>query len=197
MLNGSGRLGRTQAGRGQCGFTYIGLLLFVAMMGAALAGTGVLYRTQVQREKEKELLFIGDQFRRAIMLYYEQSPGGDKRYPKSLDDLLRDNRYPGAQRYLRRVYADPMTGTTDWGLLRADGGISGVYSLSEGTPMKTARFPSEYEQFTGKTSYTDWVFAYAPPAPAEKKDVAEEQDVVGEKEAVGEEGAEEEEAADS
>lgn len=165
-------------GRAQSGFTYIGLLLFIAIMGAALAGTGVLYRTQVQREKEKDLLFVGDQFRRAIMLYYEQSPGGDKRYPKSFDDLLRDNRYPGVQRYLRRVYADPMTGSTDWGVVRADGGISGVYSLSEATPMKTAKFPNVYEQFTGKTSYTDWQFVYAPPAAPKKEDAVDEQGAI-------------------
>ena len=157
-------------GRAQSGFTYIGLLLFIAIMGAALAGTGVLYRTQVQREKEKELLFVGDQFRRAITLYYEKSPGADKRYPKALDDLLRDNRYPGVQRYLRRVYVDPVTGSTEWGLVRAaDGGISGVHSLSETTPMKTGKFPSVYEQFTGKTRYADWQFVYAPPAPPEKE----------------------------
>ena len=152
------------------------LLLFIAIMGAALAGTGVLYRTQVQREKEKELLFVGDQFRRAITLYYEKSPGGDKRYPQTLDDLLRDNRYPGVQRYLRRVYVDPMSGSAEWGLVRAaDGGISGVHSLSDATPMKTAKFPNVYEQFTGKTSYADWQFVYAPPAAPEKEDAVEKQ----------------------
>jgi len=165
-------------GNKQSGFTYIGLLLFVAIMGAALAGTGVLYRTQVKREKEKELLFVGDQFRRAIMLYYEKSPGSDKRFPQSLDDLLRDNRYAGVQRYLRRVYVDPMTGSREWGLVRAaDGRISGVYSLSDDMPMKTANFPSGYEDLAAKTRYADWKFVYAPPVAPKK----EEKGVPGDK----------------
>lgn len=153
-------------GRRQGGFTYIGLLLFIAIMGVVLAGTGVLYRTQAQREKEKELLFVGDQFRRAIKLFYEKSPGGGKRYPRTLDDLLRDQRYPGVQRYLRKIYVDPMTRSTDWGLVMApDGGIAGVHSLSEQAPMKTAGFTDEDAGFAGKTRYADWTFAYAPPPP--------------------------------
>ena len=155
------RTGRAQFGVTQRGFTYIGLLLFIAIFVTALAGTGVLYRAQVQREKEKELLFVGAQFRRAITLYYQKSPGADKRYPKTLDDLLRDNRYLGVQRYLRRVYVDPMTGLTEWGLVRAvDGGISGVHSLSQVMPMKTANFPSAYEEFAGKGNYAEWKFVY-------------------------------------
>ena len=161
----------------ESGFTYIGLLLFVAMMGAALAGTGVMYRTQIQREKEKELLFVGDQIQRAIALYYEKTPGGDKRYPSSLEDLLRDNRYSGVQRYLRRIYFDPMTGSTEWGLVRGPGGgITGVHSLSEEAPMKTANFPTGYEGFAGKAQYADWEFVYTPPSrkKAEEVDVTEE-----------------------
>ena len=157
-------------GKSQGGFTYIGLLLLIAIMGVALAATGMLYRTQAQREKEKELLFVGDQFRRAIKLYYEKSPGGDKRYPKSLGDLLRDQRYPGVQRYLRKIYVDPMTGSTDWGLVAAPaGGIAGVHSLSEQTPMKTAEFSEADAGFTGTTSYADWKFSYLPPPPQSKK----------------------------
>ncbi|MGH8632418.1 MAG: type II secretion system protein, partial [Burkholderiales bacterium] len=68
------------------GFTYIALLLFVAIMGVGLAGTGVLFHQQAQREKEKELLFTGGQYRKAIMLYYESTPGSQKMYPRRLED---------------------------------------------------------------------------------------------------------------
>ena len=37
-----------------------------------LAGAGQLWRTEAQREKEKELMFIGEQFRLAIGSYYEK-----------------------------------------------------------------------------------------------------------------------------
>jgi type II secretory pathway pseudopilin PulG len=148
------------------GFTYIGLLIFIALMGIALAGTGMVWHTQARREKERELLFVGDQFRRAIGQYYERSPGGDKRFPQSLDDLLLDKRYPATQRYLRRVYLDPITGKADWGFLKGpEDRIVGVYSLSEDVPLKRAGFPANYEDFEGKESYREWRFVYAPSAP--------------------------------
>jgi len=150
------------------GFTYIGLLIFIALMGIALAGTGMIWHTQVRREKERDLLFVGDQFRRAIGQYYERSPGGDKRFPKSLDDLLLDKRYPATQRYLRRVYPDPITGMA-WGFVKGpEDRIVGVYSLSEGAPLKRAGFPADYEDFEGRERYREWRFVYAPPAPPEQ-----------------------------
>jgi type II secretory pathway pseudopilin PulG len=146
------------------GFTYIGLLLFIAILGVGLAATGVVFHQQAQREQEKELLFVGDQVRRAIALYYERSPGGDKRFPQSFEDLLQDQRYPAVQRYLRRVYVDPMTGSKKWGLVRApDGGIIGVYSSSEDRPVKVDNFPPGDEDFKGKESYAEWKFVYAVP----------------------------------
>ncbi len=151
------------------GFTYIGLLIFIALMGIALAGIGMVWHTQVRREKERELLFVGDQFRRAIGQYYERSPGGDKRFPQSLDELLLDKRYPATQRYLRRVYPDPITGKAEWGFVRGPGDrIVGVYSLSEDAPFKRAGFPTNYQDLEGKEHYREWRFVYAPPAPPQQ-----------------------------
>ena len=147
------------------GFTYIGLLIAVAMIGIGLAATGVVFHHQAQREKEKELLFAGEQIRHAIGLYYESSPGGDKRFPQSLDHLLLDRRYPVTRRYLRRVYADPMTGDKEWGFVRGGpgDGIVGVYSLSEKRPVRIANFPAQYEGFESAQTYADWKFVYVPP----------------------------------
>ena len=95
--------------RAQRGFTYVGLLLAVALAGVALAAAGMLWSTTAKRDKEAELLFVGDQFRRAIGSYYEGTPGA-KRYPQRLADLLEDKRLAITRRHLRRIYADPMTG---------------------------------------------------------------------------------------
>src|SRR5687767_9452079 len=62
------------AGR-ESGFTLLGLLLVVGVMGAGLAAYGQIYSHQAQREKEAELLFVGNQFRQAIAAYYERTPG--------------------------------------------------------------------------------------------------------------------------
>jgi len=142
----------------------VAVLIFIALMGIALAGTGMVWHTQARREKERELLFVGDQLRRAIGLYYEHSPG-TKQFPKALDDLLLDQRYPNTQRYLRRLYADPVGGTSEWGLIRGpEGGIVGVFSLSEAEPLKRAGFPMQYAEFEGMARYREWQFKYAPAA---------------------------------
>jgi len=101
-------------------------------MNVTLAMAATLWSFALQREKERELLFAGNQFRQAIGLYYEQTPGTVKHYPHKLKDLIRDDRYLNVRRYLRQIYQDPMTGKTDWQLIPApDGGIMGVYSNSD------------------------------------------------------------------
>jgi hypothetical protein len=111
------------------------------------------------REKERELLYVGEQYRKAIELYYAQG----KQYPRELTQLLRDQRVPGVRRYLRKLYRDPMTAKGEWGLIKTpDGGIAGVYSLSEETPFKQANFKKSEATFTGKAKYSDWKFAYFP-----------------------------------
>lgn len=145
----------------QAGFTYLGVLILVAVMGALLAATGEVWSTVQRRQKEQELLFVGNQFREAIRLYYERSPGGSKRYPRKLEDLLLDNRYPSTQRYLRKIYVDPMTGKPEWGLLKApDEGIAGVYSLAGGTPIKVDNFETRDAAFKGAIRYSRWQFSY-------------------------------------
>jgi type II secretory pathway pseudopilin PulG len=151
------------------GFTYLGLLFLVALIGLALASAGQLASTTAKREREVELLFIGHQYRDAIGLYLARKG----RYPQTLDELLgttSDDPLPA--RYLRRLYRDPMTGTHDWVLVPAlGGGIMGVASASTGEPLKHAGFSSDDTAFGDAATYQDWVFRYEPrgrfvPRPA-------------------------------
>ena len=152
----------------QSGFTYLILLIIIAIMGAALAATGTFFSHAAQREKERELLFVGDQFRQAIESYYRHSPGTNA-YPKTLDELVEDKRFPMPQHHLRRIYRDPITGSTQWGLVEAPGGggIMGVHSASGEAPIKTGNFDAADAAFEGKVKYADWQFVYVPPKPAE------------------------------
>ena len=64
-------------------------------------------------------------------------------------------------RHLRRLYRDPMTGETEWGLVKdPDGGIYGVYSLSADKPFKRAGYPALYSHFDAARSYRDWTFSF-------------------------------------
>ena len=143
----------------QRGFTYVWLLLAIGLVAAGLAATSEVASTAARRDKEAELLFVGNQFVRAIAMYRAAVPASQQ-YPQQLEDLLADKRFPNVRRYLRRVYSDPMTGSRDWGLVRGpNGGIVGVYSTSNAQPLKTANFPKDYAAFAGAASYRDWVFA--------------------------------------
>jgi type II secretory pathway pseudopilin PulG len=148
------------------GFTYLGVLFLVAIMGALLALTGAIWSTAQQREKERELLFVGHEFRKAIGSYYERTPGSIKRYPSTLNDLLKDNRQLAAVRHLRRIYADPITSSSEWGIVRAaDGGIIGVHSLSTQPVIKQSNFSQQDVAFEKATKYAEWRFVYEPPQP--------------------------------
>lgn len=150
----------------QRGFTYLAVLFMVALMGLALTGIGTVWHTAAQREKERELLYVGKQFRRAIESYYESSPGALKKYPSSLDELLKDSRFPNIRRHLRRIYRDPVGGGKEWGIIRApQGGIMGVHSLSTEAPLKKARFREADRGLSDKARYADWQFVYLPSQP--------------------------------
>jgi type II secretory pathway pseudopilin PulG len=138
------------------------------MMAGGLALVGEVWHTANVREKEAELLHIGNEYRKAIERYYLSGP--QRQYPKNLSDLIRDPRQPGTVRHLRRLYPDPITGKDEWGLVKsADGGFAGVYSLSEEAPMKTAGFAVRDASFEGKAKYSEWQFAFAPAQAAAAK----------------------------
>lgn len=147
--------------RREGGFTYLVLLAVVAAMGIFLATAGEVWHMTLKREKEQELLFVGDQFRRAFNLYALNTPGNGSRYPQSLEALLKDPRYPSIQRYLRKIYADPITGSAKWGLIKGPNGeIFGVHSLSEDEPVKKSGFRLADAKFEGRKKYSDWVFIH-------------------------------------
>jgi type II secretory pathway pseudopilin PulG len=155
-----------QIGRRQQGFTYLAMLFAVLALGIMLAAAGLLWQTQVKREKEAELLFIGAEFRRAIASYYRAIPS-QPAYPASLEDLLQDMRFVDTRRHLRRIYADPFTGKAEWGLIdQPGGGIAGVYSLAEGVPLKQGNFHPDDLGFEGKGAYHEWHFIARPPPVA-------------------------------
>jgi type II secretory pathway pseudopilin PulG len=154
------------AGRNrQRGLMLVGLLILMFLSGV-LAMTGLeVWATTRQREREVELLFVGDQYRQAIRRYYFAAGiGQTAELPAKLEDLLNDNRFPVPVHHLRRLYPDPITGRTDWGLALRGERIVGVHSLSEATPLKQTGFDQANATFEARTAYKDWVFLFIPPA---------------------------------
>lgn len=142
------------------GVVLLALLIALTLGGIALMAAVDVWSLARQRGQEQELLFVGDQYRRAIQRYYFGAPPGNPRVlPDSFEDLLEDDRYPIPVRHLRRQYRDPITGSDEWGVLRIGGRIAGIHSLSDREPVKQAGFAPGYKHLEGVKTYRDWLFA--------------------------------------
>jgi len=161
----------------QQGFTFLTVVFAVVMIGISLSVAGQQWRTIVQRDREEELFYRGDQIKHAIEAYYRDGatppPGsgpavktGVTQYPgcgmegsDCFKDLLGDPT-SHKKRYLRKAYKDPMT-NDDWLMIRiANNRLVGVHSKSMKEPFKKANFPEEYKCFEQATAYTDWIFRF-------------------------------------
>lgn len=146
----------------QSGFTYLSVLFLITLLGLAAGAAGKYWSFEAKRDREDELIFRGRQIRAAIERYYYESPGA-KSYPKSLEDLVDDSRYPVHKHYLRKMYADPVTGKADWEIIKSpDGGIMGVRSSNEDEPIRKKNFPSDLKSFEDRNSYGEWLFVFVP-----------------------------------
>jgi type II secretory pathway pseudopilin PulG len=149
-----------RARRSAGGFTYVGLLALLVLIGLMLAAAGEVAATAAQRERETQLLWVGHEYRAAIGRYWSQR----RAYPQTLQELLgAAPDAPVQARYLRRLYPDPMTNAVDWVLVPApNGGIMGVTSSSKRAPLKTGHFDEADQGFADASAYSDWQFTFFP-----------------------------------
>jgi type II secretory pathway pseudopilin PulG len=142
-------------------------LVAIVVIGIMAGAANISTIHVMQRDREEELMFRGIAYRNAIQHYYSV----ERRYPRSLRDLLNDPRF-AHRPYLRALYPDPMSGrgmegnrieNGGWRLIHApDGGIAGVASSSRQEPIKKANFPLGFGNFEDAKSYSEWVFEYMP-----------------------------------
>ncbi|MGK5054119.1 type II secretion system protein [Janthinobacterium sp. RB2P8] len=153
--------------RRQRGFTYLGLIILVAILGL-VGAAGLKMGSLLQRQAaEQELLDIGAQFVDALQSYAGATPPGQPQQPPNLAALLRDPRFPQVRRHLRKLYVDPITGRAEWGLLYQPGsqGIIGMHSLSSSAPLKVGNFEARFTGFEGKSHLSEWQFVAGGPVP--------------------------------
>ena len=150
------RAGRADRGR-EGGFTYFGVIIAVLLIGMALAVVGTVARTEMKREREVQLLWVGTQYRTALTQYFSRNGG---RLPQDLKELLSDEASPVPRHFIRKLYPDPMTGEPNWLLLTLPGGgIYGIASSSSAAPLKLKGFRVGDEEFEDATCYRAWQFA--------------------------------------
>ena len=117
------------------GFTYLWVLVAVALIGIGLTATAEVWSTKARRARLAQADWAGTQYAQAISSYYEFSPGMAKVYPQSFTDLLEDRRGPVVRRHLRALYRNPFDEAGQWAqVLGGDARIRGVkLVLPEGT----------------------------------------------------------------
>jgi hypothetical protein len=98
---------------------------------------------QSQRHKEQLLMERGEQYKRAIQVYFTTV----RQYPREIDDLETTQR----RHFLRHKYIDPMTGKSEWRIIHVQNGVL-VDSVLTKNPA------NQQAQGTGDSSY---VQAYA------------------------------------
>ena len=151
---------------------YLVIMLMMAVFAITLGFLIALpvYRTEVKREKEEELIFRGKQYVEAVRIFLLKNPG---RFPSSLQELLEKG-------CLRRLYRDPMTESGDWNIILnpASAGLSGTGSSGEAQvyviPEKalssvrqpvilgvvsSSKAPS-VKVYNDQESYDKWLFYY-------------------------------------
>ncbi len=104
--------------RPDAGFSLAALIFFAAAASILAAAAVPAYQMQAKREREKELMFRGAEYMRAIQKFQRKFGV----YPSSVDQLVQTN----GIRFLRRGYKDPITGK-DFRLIRInpDGSLAG------------------------------------------------------------------------
>jgi type II secretory pathway pseudopilin PulG len=151
----------------QAGFTYLGLIIFVTIIGLVGAATLKIGALLQRAAAEEELLDIGAAFSAALDSYAAATPQGASPYPPSLKELLKDPRVPGVRRHLRKIFVDPLTGKAEWGVVYLGDGTTGVvavHSLSTAKPLKIANFDSRFAGLDNADTISAWRFKARDPA---------------------------------
>ena len=113
------------------GYVLIMLLFVVTAMGIGLLVAVPVWQTQIQREKEEELIFRGKQYVEAVRVFQIKKPGT---FPKTLEELVEE-------KCLRRPFKDPMSPDGDWNIILLPQGFQGGANRpgSVGAPSQVQR----------------------------------------------------------
>lgn len=136
------------------GFTMALALAMATVMGIFLMVAMPTLATEVQREKEMNLIFRGEAIANALRLYNLRMG----KYPTQLEELMKTK-----PRVIRQLYADPMTEEGTWEYIYAvQPGVSGS---TEGLPIMGVRSRSERDSvlvYQKKSLIHDWTFTAIP-----------------------------------
>jgi hypothetical protein len=111
---------------GEKGAAFITVLVILIITAIILLMAVEPYTTVMQREKEAELVFRGEQICEALRNYQKDHGGG---FPVKLEDLLKQG--PNHVPYLRRLFKNPFDPEGKWRYLAT--GTTAVVTKEDGT----------------------------------------------------------------
>lgn len=88
------------------GYLLVAVIFMLAILIISLSVAMPRIRAAIQRDRDVETMHRGEQYVRAIQLYYRKFGA----YPPNVDALVKT----GGIRFLRKRYIDPITGKDDW-----------------------------------------------------------------------------------
>ena len=109
--------------RHESGYAILMVFLLAATIAISLYEVAPRVAFESQRDKEQLLVDRGEQYKRAIQLYYRKF----RRYPVKMEDLDNTQNI----RFLRQHYVDPMTGKNEWRLIHIGPGGQFTDSLTQ------------------------------------------------------------------
>jgi type II secretory pathway pseudopilin PulG len=158
-MNLANSASRQAAGSRDRGYAMAALLIAMAVMAILMTVALPTWKQTIQREKEEELIFRGNQYARAIGAYQRKYANAS---PQTFDVLV-------DQHFLRKKFTDPFSlaedgafqpitasvqspgaaGTLATPTASRGGGIIGVTSTNTGTSIR---------EYNGHTHYNEWQF---------------------------------------
>ncbi len=114
----------TPGRRAQRGFTMVGIVVAMAIIVILLAAVGPTVATIIERDREKELIFRGRQYARAVLAFQKRYG----RFPNELKELSKMK-----PRSIRQLWKDPMCNCDDWQVI--------IAGTPEAVPMGAAPPP--------------------------------------------------------
>ena len=117
----------------ESGFAMLLVFLMAAVIAISLYVEIPRIAFDAQRQKEQLLIARGEQYKRAIEVFYK----ANKRYPATIEELDNMNN----RHYLRHHYRDPITGKDEWRVIHTNGRML-TDSLVAPNPMAGSRRPA-------------------------------------------------------
>ena len=93
---------RTAGKRSEGGYALLLVIFLVTLVLVTVIAASPNILTEGNREKEKEMIWRGNQYARGVKLHFRKTG----RFPTSLDDLTKPKL--GSLRFMRQAYKDPM-----------------------------------------------------------------------------------------